>query len=109
MVFGLSDSKRGKLIHIRLPHEVHKQLKMHAAEFNTTVQSWVSRLIKTTLEEKRKKVKNHKPRFAKRPRKPLEGEKPKEAPKEPDKAKGEDGPKAIPVPRLIKPIGGEKK
>ena len=37
------------MIHIRLPPEVHKRLRIRAAEEDTSIQHWVSGLIEAEL------------------------------------------------------------
>ena len=42
--------KKSRMIHIRLPEEVHKRLRVRAAELDTSIQDWVSKLIKKVLD-----------------------------------------------------------
>ena len=53
------ERKGKRLIHIHLPEEVHKQLRIRVAELDTTMQDWVSALVKRELgvsgRRKRKK------------------------------------------------------
>lgn len=42
-----AESKR--MIHIRLPEELHRQLRVRVAELDTTIQDWVAKLIETVL------------------------------------------------------------
>jgi predicted HicB family RNase H-like nuclease len=39
-----------RMIHIRLPEEVHKRLRIRVAELDTTIQEWVEKLITRVLE-----------------------------------------------------------
>ena len=43
------NSGRGPMIHIRLEEDVHRELKMMAAEKRTTIQKLVSDLIQRTV------------------------------------------------------------
>lgn len=42
--------RKTRMIHIRLPEEVHKRLRVRAAELDTSIQDWVSKLIKKVLD-----------------------------------------------------------
>ncbi len=42
----------GRMIHVRLPEEVHRLLRIRAAEEDTTIQAWVSSLIEKNLKGK---------------------------------------------------------
>lgn len=41
-----------RMIHIRLPEHIHKELRIHAAEKDITIQDWVSELIEKELTRK---------------------------------------------------------
>jgi hypothetical protein len=38
------------MIHIRLPEELHKRLRVRVAELDTTIQDWVTKLVSKVLE-----------------------------------------------------------
>ena len=38
------------MIHIRLSDDVHKRLRVRAAELDTSIQDWVSKLITKVLD-----------------------------------------------------------
>jgi len=44
-----------RMIHIRLPEEVHKRLRIHAAEKDVTIQDWVKEIIERKLEQENTK------------------------------------------------------
>ncbi|AQU02707.1 MAG: toxin-antitoxin system HicB family antitoxin [Dehalococcoides mccartyi] len=48
---------KSRMIHVRLPEELHKKLRIRAAETDMTIQDWVVNAIKTELEMQ-SKVKN---------------------------------------------------
>ncbi len=43
------DSMPGRMIHIRLPEELHKQMRIRVAELDTTIQHWVAALVEREL------------------------------------------------------------
>ena len=43
------DSMPGRMIHIRLPEELHKQMRIRVAELDTTIQHWVAALVEKEL------------------------------------------------------------
>jgi len=49
-----------RMIHVRIPEELHKRLRVRAAEGDTTMQDWVAVAIKNELDrqetEKHKKL-----------------------------------------------------
>ncbi len=49
-----SKRTRERMIHVRLPEDVHKKLKLYVIEQDTTIQEWVSSLITTELLKQRK-------------------------------------------------------
>jgi len=42
------------MIHIWLPETVHKRLRIHAAELDTTIQHWVAETLEKELERQEK-------------------------------------------------------
>ena len=42
------------MVHIRLPEDLHKRLRVRAAEADMTIQDWVTEAVRAKLEEKRK-------------------------------------------------------
>lgn len=42
--------KRGRLIHVRLDAETHRQLRVATAERDATIQEWVATLIERELD-----------------------------------------------------------
>jgi predicted HicB family RNase H-like nuclease len=43
-----------RMIHIRLPEKLHKKLRVKTAELDTTIQEWVSNVIRKSLESPKK-------------------------------------------------------
>ncbi len=41
---------KSRMIHVRLPEELHKKLRIRAAETDMTIQDWVVDAIKTGLK-----------------------------------------------------------
>ena len=41
---------KSRMIHVRLPEELHKKLRIRAAETDMTIQDWVVDAIKTELK-----------------------------------------------------------
>ena len=41
---------KSRMIHVRLPEELHKKLRIRAAETDMTIQGWVVDAIKTGLK-----------------------------------------------------------
>ena len=41
-----------RMIHVRIPEELHKKLRISAAEADTTLQDWVAMAIRSELERK---------------------------------------------------------
>jgi hypothetical protein len=39
----------GRMIHIRLPEDLHKQMRIRVAELDTTIQHWVAALVEREL------------------------------------------------------------
>jgi plasmid stability protein len=50
------DKKQGKskpeirMVHIRLPEDIHKKVRVRAAELDTTIQDWVVEAIREHLK-----------------------------------------------------------
>ena len=42
--------EKKRMIHIRLPEDVHKRLRIRVAELVTTIQEWVEKLVTKVLE-----------------------------------------------------------
>lgn len=40
-----------RMIHIRLSGNVHKRMRIHVAELDTTIQHWVSSLVEKELSQ----------------------------------------------------------
>jgi len=51
---GKSAEESYRMIHIRLPKEVHKRLRVCVAELDTTIQDWVAELVIRELERQEK-------------------------------------------------------
>jgi len=49
-----NDRRNGRMIHIRLPEEVHKRLRIKVAEEDTTIQDWVAAVVAKALERQEK-------------------------------------------------------
>jgi predicted HicB family RNase H-like nuclease len=39
-----------RMIHVRIPEDLHKRLRIRAAESDTTIQDWVATAIKNELD-----------------------------------------------------------
>jgi predicted HicB family RNase H-like nuclease len=46
---------RERMIHIRLSGEVHRRLRIRAAELDTTIQDWVSETVARELDRQEKR------------------------------------------------------
>lgn len=44
-----------RMIHIRLPEDIHKKIRVRAAESDTTIQDWVEMALKHELEKTKPK------------------------------------------------------
>lgn len=51
MIKSKSENNTGRLIHIRLSEDVHRRLRIRAAELDTSIQKWVSELIEKELSK----------------------------------------------------------
>jgi plasmid stability protein len=56
MAKKILDTREGRMIHIRLPQEVHKRLRIHAAEMDTTIQDWVAAAVITELKRQEEEI-----------------------------------------------------
>ena len=45
----------GRMIHIRIPEDVHRLLRIRVAEDDTTMQDWVAALIERELKKRKAK------------------------------------------------------
>jgi plasmid stability protein len=43
------------MIHVRLPEEVHKRLRIKVAELDTTIQDWAAAVVAKDLERQEKR------------------------------------------------------
>jgi len=50
-MMAMSDKREGKMIHVRLPVDIHRRLRIRVAEEDTSIQEWVADLIIKTLEK----------------------------------------------------------
>ena len=46
---------KNRMIHIRLPEELHKRLRVHAAESDQTIQDWVVAALQSELDRRNKR------------------------------------------------------
>jgi len=46
----LQDKPKTRMIHVRIPEELHKRLRVRTAEKDTTIQDWVAMLIRNELD-----------------------------------------------------------
>ena len=45
-----------RMIHVRLPEDVHKKLRIRAAEMDVTIQEWVFEAIQRELEHQERQA-----------------------------------------------------
>jgi len=45
-----------RMIHVRLPEDVHKKLRIRAAEMDVTIQEWVFEAIQCELEHQERQA-----------------------------------------------------
>jgi len=45
-----AEERKKRMIHIRLPEDTHKRLRVRVAELDTTIQDWVSSLVQKVLK-----------------------------------------------------------
>lgn len=45
-----TERPKERMVHVRLPEEMHKRLRIRAAENDTTLQYWVATAIKNELD-----------------------------------------------------------
>jgi hypothetical protein len=50
-----NEKRDGRMIHIRLPEEVHKRLRIKVAELDTTIQDWAAAVVAKELERQEKR------------------------------------------------------
>jgi hypothetical protein len=48
---ALNASSKERMIHIRLPEDTHKRMRIHVAELDTTIQHWVASLVEKELSD----------------------------------------------------------
>jgi len=46
----LQHKPKTRMIHVRIPEELHKRLRIRTAEKDTTIQDWVAMLIRNELD-----------------------------------------------------------
>jgi predicted HicB family RNase H-like nuclease len=46
----LQHKPKTRMIHVRIPEELHKRLRIRIAEKDTTIQDWVAMLIRNELD-----------------------------------------------------------
>ena len=49
---------RTRMIHVRIPEDLHKRLRVRAAETEVTMQDWVGAAIKNELDRQKTEKKN---------------------------------------------------
>ena len=50
-----TERRNGRMIHIRLPEELHRKLKVRAAETDVTIQEYVVSVLKGELDQQQQK------------------------------------------------------
>jgi len=45
-----TERPKERMVHVRLPEELHKRLRIRAAENDSTLQEWVAEAIKNELD-----------------------------------------------------------
>ena len=50
MMAGNQQRPKTRMIHVRIPEDLHKRLRIRAAENDTTLQDWVAIAIKNELD-----------------------------------------------------------
>jgi len=55
MTAGSRQRPKTRMIHVRLPDELHKRVRIKAAEADMTLQDWVSIAIKNELDRRKSK------------------------------------------------------
>ena len=55
---GTSNSKdaKNRMIHVRLPENIHKKVRIRAAEMDATIQDWVLEAIQRELEHQERQA-----------------------------------------------------
>jgi len=49
-----TDRREGRMIHIRLPDDLHKRLRIRVAEDETTMQNFIATLLERALKPKKR-------------------------------------------------------
>jgi len=49
-----TNQKNNRMIHIRLPEDLHKRLRIRAAETDQTIQDWVVKALQAELDRQEK-------------------------------------------------------
>ena len=49
------DTREGRMIHVRIPLEVHRGLRIRVAEEDSTIQDWVAALVENEVRGHSKK------------------------------------------------------
>lgn len=47
----MRETAQDRIIHIRLPEDVHRRMRVHVAELDTTIQHWVASLVEKELSK----------------------------------------------------------
>jgi predicted HicB family RNase H-like nuclease len=55
---NLNETKN-RMIHIRLPEELHKRVRIRAAETDQTIQDWVVAALQKEIDRQNRKGANH--------------------------------------------------
>ncbi len=53
MPLGERQRPKTRMIHVRLPDELHKKVRIQAAETDMTLQDWVAMAIKNELDRRK--------------------------------------------------------
>lgn len=48
------DKREGRMIHVRIPLEVHRRVRLRVAEEDSTIQDWVAALVEKEVSGKTK-------------------------------------------------------
>ena len=54
----LQHKSKTRMIHVRIPEELHKRLRIRTAERDTTIQDWVAMVIRNELDHPETKKDN---------------------------------------------------
>jgi predicted HicB family RNase H-like nuclease len=55
MIVNKKKRPMSRMVHVRLTEEIHKRLRIRAAEDDTTLQDWVTMAIQNELERDRER------------------------------------------------------